>query len=84
MSGYLNAKSPLIDIHEWIFSQPTTMDAILATAVDSGQAIVNINRVVGRNKLITHLINVIILNPLAAALANPSDGSPLRWIKRIY
>jgi hypothetical protein len=39
------------------------MDAILATVADGGRAIVDIDREIGRNNLITRLINDILLNP---------------------
>jgi hypothetical protein len=42
------------------------MDAILATIVDGGGAIVLIYREAGRNKLISHLICNLILNHLKA------------------
>ncbi len=62
------------------------MYAILANVADgNGWAIIDILSEIGRNKLITHLINDITLNPLTAALAkNPLDGLPLRWIQWIY
>ncbi len=47
------------------------MDAILAIIANGEQVIVGINREAGRNKLISHLIFTLILNPLMAALSNP-------------
>ncbi len=47
------------------------MDAILAIIADEEQAIVGIDREASRNKLISHLIFTLILNPLMAALSNP-------------
>jgi hypothetical protein len=59
------------------------MDAILATVANGGQGLL-IDRVVGTNKSTTCIINEIILNSLTAALVNPPDRLPLRWIERIY
>ena len=57
----------------------------MATVTNGRQAIDDMDKEIGRNTLITHLINNnVILNPLTAAWANPLDGSSLRWIKRIY
>jgi hypothetical protein len=47
------------------------MNAVLAIISDGGQGIADIDREVGRNKLITRLIHDIILNPWMAASANP-------------
>jgi hypothetical protein len=48
------------------------MGAILATIADDGeQAIVDIDREAGRNKLISCLIHTLIINLLTAALPNP-------------
>ena len=55
------------------------MNAVLAIIADSGQGIVDIDREVGRNKLITRLIHDIILNPLMAALANPFRRGSQGW-----
>ena len=52
------------------------MNAVLAIIADSGQGIVDIDREVGRNKLITRLIHDIILNPLMAAWPTPSVEAP--------
>jgi hypothetical protein len=43
------------------------MDAIVATVVNEGRAIVDINIEAGRNKLISHLIYNFIINPTTAA-----------------
>jgi hypothetical protein len=55
------------------------MDAILATVANAEQAIVDIYREAGRNKLIYHLIYTLILNPLMAALPNPFCRSSRGW-----
>ena len=55
------------------------MNAILAIISDGGQGIVDIDREVGRNKLITCLIQDIILNPLMAASANPFCRGSRGW-----
>ncbi len=55
------------------------MDAILATIAEGKQAIVDINRDAGRNKLISHLFYHIILNPSMAASANPFCRGTQRW-----
>jgi hypothetical protein len=47
------------------------MDAILATIANGEPAIVGIDREASRNKLISHLIFTLILNPFTAALSNP-------------
>jgi hypothetical protein len=47
------------------------MDAILATTAKGWQAIVDINREAGRNKLISHLIFYLILKPSMAVSAKP-------------
>ena len=64
--------------------QPATIDAISATIVAEVQARFHNTIVVATNKLITHLLYHIILNPSTAASANTSDGLPLRWIKQIH
>ena len=55
------------------------MDAILATIVDGGRAIVLIYREVGRNKLISPLICNLILNHLKATLPNPFRRGARGW-----
>jgi hypothetical protein len=55
------------------------MDAILATIVDGGRAIVLIYREVGRNKLIYPLICNLILNHLKATLPNPFRRGAWGW-----
>ncbi len=47
------------------------MDAIVATVVDGGRAIVDIDIEAGRNKLIYHLLYNFTLNPSTAASSNP-------------
>ena len=47
------------------------MDAIVATVVDGGQEIVDIDIEAGRNKLIFHLLYSFTLNPSTAASSNP-------------
>ena len=47
------------------------MDAIAATAVNGGQAIVDIDIEADRNKLISHFLYNFVLNPSMAALPNP-------------
>jgi hypothetical protein len=47
------------------------MDAIFATIADGGQAINDIDREAGRNKLISFLIYHFILNLSMVASANP-------------
>jgi hypothetical protein len=46
------------------------MDAILATVSNVRQAIVDIDREAGRNKLIFHSICYLILNPLMVTLSS--------------
>jgi hypothetical protein len=56
------------------------MDAILATIANGGRAIVDINREARRNKLISHFLYYLILNPLTATLAKPfRRGSCWGW-----
>jgi hypothetical protein len=55
------------------------MDAILATVADGGQAIVDIGREAGKNKLISFLIYYLILNPSTAASAKPFCSGSGRW-----
>jgi hypothetical protein len=55
------------------------MNAVLAIISDGGQVIVDIDREVGRNKLISCLIHNIILNPSIAASANPFCRSSWPW-----
>jgi hypothetical protein len=47
------------------------VDAILATVANGERVVVDIDREVGRNKLISFLIYTLLLNPLTAALPNP-------------
>jgi hypothetical protein len=47
------------------------MDAIVATIVDGGRAIDDIDKEASRNKLTSHLIYNFILNTLTAASYNP-------------
>ena len=46
---------------------------------DGGQGFVDIDREVGRNKLITRSIHDIILDPSMAALANPFRRGSQGW-----
>ena len=55
------------------------MEAILATTVDGGWAIVLIYREAGRNKLISPLICNLILNHLKATLPNPFRRGARGW-----
>ena len=55
------------------------MNAVLAIISNGGQGIADIDREVGRNKLITRLIHDIILNPWMAASANPFHRGSQRW-----
>jgi len=55
------------------------MDAIVATVVDGGRAIVDINIEPGRNKLIYHLLYNFILNPSMAASSNPFRRGSRGW-----
>jgi hypothetical protein len=55
------------------------MDAIVATVVDGGRAIVDIDIEAGRNKLIYHLLYNFILNTLMAALSNPFQRGSQGW-----
>jgi hypothetical protein len=55
------------------------MDAILATIANGELAIVGIDRETSRNKLISHLIITLILNPLTAALSNPFRRGSRGW-----
>ena len=63
-----------------------TTDAILATIVANVQARFHNRIEVVTNKLITHLLYHIILNPSTTASANTNtlDGSPLRWIGWVH
>ena len=64
--------------------QPATMDTIsVATIVADVRARFHNSIEVATNKLITHLLYHMILNPSTAALANTSDGLLLGWIRRI-
>ena len=56
------------------------MDAILATIIANVRAQIHNRIEVATNKLITHLLYHIILNPSTAALANTLNGLPLCWI----
>jgi hypothetical protein len=58
---------------------PMSMDAILATIVDGGWAIVLIYREASRNKLISPLIYNSILNHLKATLPNPFRRGAWGW-----
>ncbi len=60
------------------------MDATLATVADDGQAIVDINREAGRNKLISRLIYYLILNPSMVALAKPFHRGPRGWVMFLH
>ena len=64
--------------------QPATMDAISATIVADVRTRFHNRIEVASNKLITHLLYHIILNPLMVASANTLDRLPLRWIKQIH
>jgi hypothetical protein len=55
------------------------IDAILATVANGGQAIVDIDREAGRNKLISHLIYYILLNPPMMASAKPFRKGSWGW-----
>jgi hypothetical protein len=55
------------------------MDAIVATFVDGGGAIVDIDLEASRNKSISHLLYKFILNPLTAALTNPCQRGSQGW-----
>jgi hypothetical protein len=55
------------------------MDAIFATIVDGGRAIVLIYREAGRNKLFSPLICILILNHLKATLPNPFHRGARGW-----
>ncbi len=55
------------------------MNAVSTIISDCGQGIVDFDREVGRNKLITRLIHDIILNPSMAALANPFHRGSWGW-----
>jgi hypothetical protein len=55
------------------------MDAVLATVADGERTIVDINREAGRNKLISHLIYTLILNPSRVALPNPFSIGSQGW-----
>jgi hypothetical protein len=57
----------------------TAINAIFAIIANGRQGIVDIDREVGRNKLITCLIHDIILNPSMAASANPFRGGSRGW-----
>ncbi len=63
----------------YIFASRQAMDAILATVANGGQAPVDINREAGRNKIISHFIYYLILNPSTSALANPFCRGPWGW-----
>jgi len=55
------------------------MDAIFATIVDGGWAIVLIYREAGKNKFISPLICNLILNHLKATLPNPLRRGARGW-----
>jgi hypothetical protein len=55
------------------------INAILATIANSVQAIVDIDREAGRNKLISSLINYFILSPSMVALADPFCRGSQGW-----
>jgi hypothetical protein len=55
------------------------MDAILATIANARQAIVEIDREAGRNKLISHLIYYFLLHPSTSALAEPFRRGSQGW-----
>jgi len=58
---------------------PTAMNTVLAIIANGGQAFVDINIEASRNKLISHLLYIFILNPSTVASSNPlrrgSQGS---------
>ena len=54
------------------------MHAVLAIIADGGWAIVVIERE-GRNKLISHLIYIFVLNPSMSALSNPFRVGSRGW-----
>jgi hypothetical protein len=55
------------------------MDAILATIANGEQAIDDIDREAGRNKLISCLTFTLILNPLTVASSNPFCRGSRGW-----
>jgi hypothetical protein len=54
------------------------MDALLATIVDGGQAILLKTQRLIEKKYFSFILRVTTVFSLAAALANPLDGSPAR------
>jgi hypothetical protein len=60
------------------------MDAVLATIVDGGQAILlKTQRLIEKNYF-SYILRVTTVFSLAAASTNPLDGSPARWIVQIH
>ena len=55
------------------------MNAIMATIVNRGQAIVNIDIEASRNKLFSNLLHNFILNPLMAASSIPFRRGSWGW-----
>ena len=51
------------------------MNTVLAIIANGGQAFVDINIEASRNKLISHLLYIFILNPSTAASSNPLQRS---------
>jgi hypothetical protein len=60
------------------------MDAVLATIVDGGQAILVITMRSIEKKCLSFILSVTTVFFSAAASANPLAGSPARWIVRIH
>jgi hypothetical protein len=58
----------------WVPVGNATMNEVSAAIVAGGRAQFRIDVEVGRNKLITFLLNKFLLNPSTAAFVEPSDG----------
>jgi hypothetical protein len=59
------------------------MDAVSATLVDGGHAIfLKTQRLI--KKIFSFILRVTAVFSLAAASANPLDGSPAHWIVQIH
>ncbi len=63
---------------------PLTMDAVSATIVDGGRAILLKTQMSIEKKYFSFILRVTTVFSLAAASANPLDGSPACWIVQIH
>jgi hypothetical protein len=79
MASYTIVCYNVISLFVYHGSLPLAMGAILATVANGEQATVDTNREAGRNKLISHLIYTLILNPLMAASPKPFCRGSWGW-----